>query len=432
MADQPQPPRLKLRTSALRAYTMLGALIVIWLFFQWATIDANHPYGLFLGATNFSKLLQQTAVTGVLAVGMLMVIVTGNIDLSVGAVVGLAGGIAAMTQGWGLAPCLAAGIVVGLVIGAVQGNLVTYGYAGPVVALVVGLWAAFNGYSLKYVIGAAILTGLLSARIQKRFGLFASVPAFIVTLGGLQAWRGIILKLTKGATIPVELPLFRSLGRDFINQRVGFALALIAIVLIILTNVRRGRARQRHGLQAVSLASTVVRILVPSLAIVGFIFLMNKAGGVPIPVIVLVVVALGGAFLTANTTFGRYLYAIGGNPDAARLSGINLKRYILLAFCLMGALAGVASILHTARVGSASPDAGTLMELDAIASCVIGGTSLMGGRGTVFGAVLGALILASLDNGMSLLNVENWAQYVVKGGVLVAAVGVDMVGRRKS
>jgi len=141
---------------------------------------------------------------------------------------------------------------------------------------------------------------------------------------------------------------------------------------------------------------------------------------------------MAGAFLTANTTFGRYLYAIGGNPDAARLSGINLKRYILVAFCLMGALAGIASILHTARVGSASPDAGTLMELDAIASCVIGGTSLMGGRGTVFGAVLGALILASLDNGMSLLNVENWAQYVVKGGVLVAAVGFDMFGRRKS
>src|SRR5205807_5975341 len=143
----------------------------------------------------------------------------------------------------------------------------------------------------------------------------------------------------------------------------------------------------------------------------------------PIPVIFLVAVALVGAFLTANTTFGRYLYAIGGNPDAARLSGINLKRYILAAFCLMGALAGLASLLHTARVGSASPDAGTLMELDAIASCVIGGTSLMGGRGTVFGAVLGALILSSLDNGMSLLNVENWAQYVVKGGVLVAAVG---------
>ena len=385
MTQPNDPPRIKLRTSALRAYTMLGALIIIWLFFQWATIDANHPYGLFLGAINFSKLLQQTAVTGVLAVGMLMVIVSGNIDLSVGAVVGLAGGIAAMTQGWGLLPCLLLAILVGLAIGALQGSLVAY----------------FN------------------------------IPSFIVTLGGLQAWRGVILKLTKGATIPVELPFFRSLGRDFIDPRIGFGLALIAIVLIVLTNVRRSRARLRHGLQAASAASTLARILVPSLAIVGFIFLMNKAGGVPIPVIVLLVVALGGAFLTANTTFGRYLYAIGGNPDAARLSGINLKRYILAAFCLMGALAGVASILHTARVGSASPDAGTLMELDAIASCVIGGTSLMGGRGTVFGAVLGALILSSLDNGMSLLNVENWAQYVVKGGVLVAAVGVDMFGRRK-
>ena len=366
---------------------MLLALIVIWLFFQWATIDAAHPYGIFLGAINFSKLLQQTAVTGVLAVGMLMVIVSGNIDLSVGAVVGLAGGIAAMTQDrLGLAGCLAAAIIAGLVIGALQGTLTAY----------------------------------------------VNIPSFIVTLGGLQAWRGVVLKLSKGATIPVELPFFRSLGRDFVDPRIGFGLAVIAIVLIVLTNLRRKRARQRHGLRTISAASMAARILVPSLVIIAFIILMNKAGGLPIPVIFLLAVALAGAFLTANTTFGRYLYAIGGNPDAARLSGINLKRYILAAFCLMGALAGLASILHTARVGSASPDAGTLMELDAIASCVIGGTSLMGGRGTVFGAVLGALILASLDNGMSLLNVENWAQYVVKGGVLVAAVGFDMYGRSKS
>lgn len=424
-------PRMKVRTSALRAYTMLGALIVIWLFFQWATIDANHPYGLFLGATNFSKLLQQTAVTGVLAVGMLMVIVTGNIDLSVGAIVGLAGGIAAMTQNLGLLPCLALAILVGLFIGLTQGGLITRGSLGPVVGLAVAVVAGFNGYSLRYVIPAAILAAILAMRLQKRFGLYASIPSFIVTLGGLQAWRGFILRLTKGATIPVELPFFRSLGRDFIAQRFGIGLALLAIVLIIFTNLRRNRARQRHGLEAPALTSTIARIVVPSLAIAGFVFLMNQAGGIPIPVIVLLVVALGGAFLTANTTFGRYLYAIGGNPDAARLSGINLQRYILAAFCVMGALSGVASILHTARVGSASPDAGTLMELDAIASCVIGGTSLMGGRGTVFGAVLGALILASLDNGMSLLNVENWAQYVVKGGVLVAAVGVDMFGRRK-
>jgi D-xylose transport system permease protein len=317
---------------------------------------------------------------------MLMVIVCGNIDLSVGAVVGLAGGIAAMTQGWGLVPCLLAAIAVGLLIGALQGALVAY----------------------------------------------VNIPSFIVTLGGLQAWRGVILKLTKGATIPVEIPFFRSLGRDFIDPRIGLGLAIVAIVLIILSNMRRNRARQRHGLQTVSTASTIARIVVPSLVIIAFIILMNQAGGLPIPVIFLLAVALAGAFITANTTFGRYLYAIGGNPDAARLSGINLKRYILAAFCLMGALSGLASLLHTARVGSASPDAGTLMELDAIASCVIGGTSLMGGRGTVFGAVLGALILASLDNGMSLLNVENWAQYVVKGGVLVAAVGFDMYGRSKA
>jgi len=386
MTDQ-TTPRIKLRTSALRAYTMLLALIAIWLFFQWATIDAAHPFGIFLGAINFSKLLQQTAVTGVLAVGMLMVIVSGNIDLSVGAVVGLAGGVAAMTQDrLGLAGCLAAAIVTGLLIGALQGCLTAY----------------------------------------------VNIPSFIVTLGGLQAWRGLILKLSKGATIPVELPFFRSLGKDFLNRRIGIALALIAIVLIILTNLRRNRARVKHGLKTIRTASTVMRIVVPSLVIVAFVVLMNQADGLPIPVIFLLAVALAGAFLTANTTFGRYLYAIGGNPDAARLSGINLKRYILAAFCVMGALAGLASILHTARVGSASPDAGTLMELDAIASCVIGGTSLMGGRGTVFGAVLGALILASLDNGMSLLNVENWAQYVVKGGVLVIAVGFDMYGRSKT
>ncbi|OLD28898.1 MAG: hypothetical protein AUJ04_00485 [Acidobacteria bacterium 13_1_40CM_3_55_6] len=386
MTETSRTGRFKLRTSALRAYTMLLALVVIWLFFQWATIDQYHPYGLFLGAVNFSKLLQQMAVTGVLAVGMLMVIVCGNIDLSVGAVVGLAGGIAALTQGWGLVPSLAAAIFVGLLIGAVQGALVAY----------------------------------------------VNIPAFIVTLGGLEAWRGVILRLTKGATIPVELPFFRSLGRELIRPRIGLGLAIVGIAAIVWTNIRRKRARQRHGLTALSVGAIAARIAVPSLVIVAFIFLMNQGGGVPIPVIFLLAVAIAGAFLTANTTFGRYLYAIGGNPDAARLSGINLKRYILVAFCLMGALAGIASILHTARVGSASPDAGTLMELDAIASCVIGGTSLMGGRGTVFGAVLGALILASLDNGMSLLNVENWAQYVVKGGVLVAAVGFDMFGRRKS
>ena len=326
------------------------------------------------------------SVTGVLAVGMLMIIVAGQIDLSVGSVVGLAGGIAAMTQGWGLLPSLGAAILIGLLIGAVQGTLVAY----------------------------------------------ANIPAFIVTLGGLLAWRGVILGLTKGSTIPVELPVFKSLGRDFLSPAIGWALAAIAIAAIVWMTIRRNQARQRHGLSVPGIEITIARILFPAIVIAGFTYMMNKQAGVPIPVIILLAVALIGAFLTQNTTFGRYLYAIGGNPDAARLSGISLRRYILAAFCLMGALAGVASLIHTARVGSASPDAGSLMELDAIAACVIGGTSLMGGRGTVFGACLGALIMASLDNGMSLLNVQNYTQYIVKGAVLVTAVGFDMLGRRQS
>src|SRR5216684_8850238 len=214
MTQQPNARgRFKLRTSALRAYTMLLALIVIWLFFQWATIDQYHPYGLFLGAVNFSKLLQQMAVTGVLAVGMLMVIVCGNIDLSVGAVVGLAGGIAALTQGRGLVVSLASAVNVGLLIGAIQGDLVAY----------------------------------------------VNIPAFIVTLGGLEAWRGVILKLTKGATIPVELPFFRSLGRDFLDPRVGFGLAVAGIAALVWFNLRRGRARKRHGLAGVGVGATLAR-----------------------------------------------------------------------------------------------------------------------------------------------------------------------------
>jgi|SRR5205085_4824804 len=379
--------RFKLPTESLRAYTMLLALVVIWLFFQLMTRDANNPYGLFLNPINFSKLLQQMAVTGVLAVGMLMVIVAGQIDLSVGSVVGLAGGIAAMAQDpLGLGGALGAAIVVGVLIGAIQGSLIAYG----------------------------------------------NIPAFIVTLGGMLAWRGVILWRSKGATIPVTLPFFRALGREYVQPVVGLVIGAVAIVAVVLLTIQRNRARRRHGLKVSGAGATAARILGPAVLIAAFVFLMNRQGGVPVPVVIMLAVAVAGAFLTQNTTFGRYLYAIGGNPDAARLSGINLRRYILGAYCMLGLLVGIASLLHTARVGSAAPDAGTYMELDAIAACVIGGTSLMGGRGTVFGAIVGALIMASLDNGMSLLNLESWVQYVVKGAVLVAAVGFDMLGRRRT
>lgn len=381
--------KFKIPTELLRAYTMVFALIAIWVYFHYSTDQ------IFLDPRNFSNLMRQTAVTGVLAVGMLMVIITGQIDLSVGSLVGLAGGIAAIAQGWlgwGLVPSLSAGISVALAIGAFQGALTAY----------------------------------------------VNIPAFIVTLGGLLAWRGVILGLSRGETIPIRLPAFKSIGQDYVGPTVGWTIAAIAIALIIFMTLSRNRARRRHGLGTVSLGATLARVLAPIAVVVGFIFMMNSYelapgvhAGIPVPVIIFLAIALAGAFLTQNTTFGRYLYAIGGNPDAARLSGINIRKHILAVFCIMGGLAGLASIIYTARVGSASPDAGQLLELDAIAACVIGGTSLMGGRGTVFGAILGALIMASLDNGMSLRNVEPFMQNIIKGAILVAAVGLDMAGRKR-
>ncbi len=232
---------------------------------------------------------------------------------------------------------------------------------------------------------------------------------------------------------------FKSIGQDYVGPVVGWVIAAVAVAAIVWMTIARNRARRRYRLGVPSLWVTVARALVPSLIVVGFIYMMNSyelapgsKAGVPNPVIIFLAIALAGAFLTQNTTFGRYLYAIGGNPDAARLSGINIRKHVLAVFCIMGALAGVASIIYTARVGSASPDAGQLLELDAIAACVIGGTSLMGGRGTVFGAILGALIMASLDNGMSLKNVEPYMQNIIKGAILVAAVGLDMAGRKRS
>src|SRR5258708_83935 len=384
--DEKRLGRFRISTEAVRAYTMVIALIVIWIFFQWRTRSDLYPYGLFLHPVNLANLLKQMSVTGVLAVGMLMVIVARQIDLSVGSILGLVGGIAAMTQGWGLVPSVASVIVIGTIVGALQGSLVAY----------------------------------------------ASIPSFIVTLGGLLTWRGVILYLSKGETIPVRLPVFRLLGVALLTPASGLVLAAIAIVAVIWTNVQRDRARRRYGLPVSSRPMLLMRIIIPSALIAIFIYMMNLQGGVPLPVIILLAVAIAGNFLTQNTTFGRYLYAIGSNPEAARLSGINIRSHILIAFALLGSLVGIASLLHTGRVGSASPDAGTLMALDAIRACAIGGTSLMGGRGKVAGALLGALVMASLDNGMSLLSVENATQYIIKGAVLVAAVGFDMAGRRKT
>ena len=378
----------RITASTLRAYIMIGVLGLIWIFFHWQT-----DY-IFLIPRNLSNLMTQMSVTGIIAVGMLMLIVSGNIDLSVGSVLGFAGGIAAylMTvMQFGLPVAIVAAIVVGVLIGTFHGALTAY----------------------------------------------VNIPPFIVTLGGLLAWRGGVKWLLAGNTVPVENSTFKWLGQGYIGTTAGWAIAAVAIIFVLFMAYRGARSVKDYGLGEANYKGAILKAIIPIAGIIGFVWVMNSYEsegvylGVPVPVLILVVVALLGAFLTNSTVFGRYLYAIGGNADAARLSGINNKRNILKVYAFLGALTGVAALIFTARVGSAAPDAGVLKELDAIAACVIGGASLMGGRGTIFGACIGALIMASLDNGMSLMNVRDFMQDIIKGSILVAAVGLDMAGRKQ-
>jgi D-xylose transport system permease protein len=361
---------------------MVFALVAVWIIFSVVTD------GVFLEPRNISNLIRQTAVTGILSIGMVMVIIPGQIDLSVGSLVGLAGMTAVLAQvsfHSGLAVSLATALTIGLIVGVFQG------------------W----------------LTACVG------------IPSFIVTLGGLLAWRGATKGISGGNTYPVEVRAFKAVGQAYLSSTTGYVLMVLALAAIVTSVVRRNLMRRQHGLDTWSTAGVAVRILVPSLFTVLFVVTLNRYEGVPVPVLILVAVAVAGFFITQHTRFGRYLYAIGGNPEAARLSGVNLPLQVLIAFGILGVLAGVAGIIYTARVGSAGPDAGTLLELDAIAACVIGGASLMGGRGSVLGACLGALFMASLDNGMSLKNVSDYIQDIVKGGILVGAVGLDVLSRKR-
>lgn len=372
----------KISTSALRAYIMIFVLGLIWLYFHWATES------IFLTSRNLSNLMTQMSVTAILAVGMLMVIVSGNIDLSVGSVLGFAGGIAAFA-------------------------LTTLEYSLPV--------------SILFAIGIGVLIGIFHGALTA----YLNIPAFIVTLGGLLAWRGATKWLLGGNTIPISNETFKIIGQGNLPMTIGWILAAAAILFVLFSAYQRAASVKKYGLGEPNYGAESLKALLPISGIVAFIWVMNSYQGVPVPVLILLAVALIGAFITNSTTFGRYLYAIGGNADAARLSGINNKRNVLKVYALLGALTGAAALIFTARVGSSSPDAGTLKELDAIAACVIGGASLVGGRGTIFGACLGALIMASLDNGMSLLNVKDYMQDIIKGSILVAAVGLDMMGRKQ-
>jgi len=379
-----EPKKRLVSATALRAYIMLAVLAVIWAYFDWAT-----PGNTFLTARNLSNLMTQMTVTAIIAVGMLMVIVSGNIDLSAGSVLGFTGGVVAylMTApDLGMVTAIVVAIAVGVIIGLLHGVLVAYG----------------------------------------------KIPSFIVTLGGLLAWRGAVKWLLGGNTVPVSDDRFIAIGNGDLPAAFGWALAAVAVLFVLFMAFRRAKSVETYGLGKANYTGEFLKSIIPIAGIVAFIAVMNAWRGVPLPVLILVAVALIGAFITNSTVFGRYLYAIGGNADAARLSGINNERQVLKVYAVLGAVVGIAALIFTARVGSAAPDAGVLKELDAIAACVIGGASLMGGRGTIFGACLGALIMASLDNGMSLLNVRDFMQDIIKGGILVTAVGLDVAGRRQS
>ncbi|MDZ5699150.1 sugar ABC transporter permease [Chelativorans sp. M5D2P16] len=403
-----------------RMLGMLGALAIVWVGFHFLS------GGLFLTPRNLWNLSVQSASVAVMSTGMVLVIVTRNIDLSVGSLLGFVGMIMGVTQAqilpdylgfghpaiWILA--LAAGIVVGAVIGALQGYIIA----------------------------------------------FLGVPAFIVTLGGLLVWRGAAWWVTSGQTVAPMDATFRLMGGGpdgAIGATASWIVGAVACVGLVLMLIQGRRQRRKFDfplrplwaegflgavgcaliLSAVAVAnaypwpSGIVRryaeahnITVPE----GGLFI---AHGIAIPVLIAIGVGIVMTFVAMRTRFGRYVFAIGGNPEAAELAGINTRWVIMKIFILMGVLVAVASAISTARLNAATNAQGTLDELLVIAAAVIGGTSLGGGVGTIAGAMVGAVLMQSLATGMILLGVDTPLQNIVVGAVLVVAVWLDTVYRKR-
>ena len=405
----------------LRLLGMVGAFIVICLYFHFDT------GGRFLTPRNIFNLTIQTVSVAIMATGMVFIIVTRHIDLSVGALLATCSAVMAMMQtqwlpqtlglglGHPLIPWLA--ILTGLVTGAVVG--------------------AFHGYLVGYLM----------------------IPAFIVTLGGLLVWRNVAWYLTSGQTIGPLDPTFRQFGgiNGTLGQTGSWVVGILCTLaaLAALWNARRNKAR--HGFPVKPLWAEGVLAAVIGIAILGFVAILNAyqvpervlarnfaargeempegftaAYGLPISVLVLIFVAIGMTLIARRTRLGRYIFATGGNPDAAELSGINTRLLTVKVFALMGALCALSAVVASARLSNHSNDIGTLDELRVIAAAVIGGTALAGGLGTSHGAILGALIMQSLQSGMAMVNVDAPLQNIVVGAVLVAAVLIDIIYRRRT
>ncbi|AKP33634.1 xylose ABC transporter permease XylH [Yersinia aleksiciae] len=375
-------PLFRLKSVNLQVFVMLAAIAIIMLFFTFTT------EGAYLSARNISNLLRQTAITGILAVGMVFVIISAEIDLSVGSMMGLLGGIAAIFDVW-LGWPLPLTIVVTLGLG-----------------LVLGAW---NGWWVAY----------------------RKVPSFIVTLAGMLAFRGILIGITNGTTVSPTSNAMSQIGQSYLPNGLGFGIGAIGLMLFVAWQWHRRSHRIRLGLPVAAPQGDVTRQSITAVIVLGAIYLLNDYRGVPTPVLILTALMLAGIFMATRTAFGRRIYAIGGNIDAARLSGVNVERTKLAVFAINGLMVAIAGLILSSRLGAGSPSAGNIAELDAIAACVIGGTSLAGGIGSVAGAVMGAFIMASLDNGMSMLDVPTFWQYIVKGAILLLAVWMDSATKRR-
>ena len=358
--------------------SLLIAIVAIWSFFGMLS------EGAFLTPRNFSNLLRQMAITGTLASGMVFVIISGEIDLSVGALLGLLGGVMAILDYTYHMPMF---VTVAVVI---------------LLGVAVGL---FNGYFIAYM----------------------RVPSFIVTLAGFLAFRGILLGITKGTTVSLASPGLVLIGQGYLPIMLGNVLGVLVFVLLAVLAFKTRTGRAEHGLAVAPLWQDVTKLVVIALMIAGFVHTLNDYEGIPIPVLVTLIILGVFSFMANKMVFGRRIYSIGSNVEATRLSGVNVRFIKMMVFGIMGLMCAFAGLITTARLAAGSPSAGNLGALDAIASCFIGGASSRGGVGTVYGALIGALIMASLDNGMSMLGVDAFWQLIVKGAILLLAVWVDVV-----
>ncbi|ACA32616.1 sugar ABC transporter permease [Histophilus somni] len=372
----------KFKSINLQVYIMLIAIMVIMFFFSIAT------EGAYLSARNISNLLRQTAITGILAIGMVFVIISAEIDLSVGSLMGLLGGFAAISNVW---------------------------------------W----GWPLPLTILVTLLLGLLIGAWSGWWVAYQKVPSFIVTLAGMLAFRGILIGLTNGTTVSPISNDMTIIGQGYLSDTIGIILGSIIIFCFIAWGSYQRKARQNLNLPVAKMPKETVKYGMIAILILGAIYLLNDYRGMPIPVLILCGLAIIGTFISKKTAFGRHIYAIGGNIDAARLSGIAVEKVKLTIFALNGLLVAIAGLILSSRLGAGAPSAGQNAELDAIAACVIGGASLAGGIGSIFGVVIGAFIIALLDNGMSMLDVPTFWQYIVKGGILLLAVWIDTISKKK-